>query len=111
MSSTPVDLERLNLITGGDEEMVRELVDLFVGDSTARIKGLAGFVHAGDRQGLKRQIHAVKGASANMGATKLYEVCLSLEQKAPTAEADDLLRHISEVEAAMDEATRILRGA
>ncbi|MBI1292617.1 hypothetical protein GC173_15475 [bacterium] len=105
MTDQPVDMERLNLITGGDEEMIQELVDLFVSDTTARIASMVESVARQDRLTLKRQAHAVKGASANMGATHLFNICMQLEKSSETGNVDELSQLLSAAQSAMAEAT------
>jgi HPt (histidine-containing phosphotransfer) domain-containing protein len=104
MSAVPVDIERLNLITGGDPELIRELVDLFIGDANDRITLLSASIASGELDAVKRQAHAIKGAAANMGAELVQGVCHSIEQAlasgASTAELSRLNEQLAEAMAA-----------
>ncbi len=73
----------------GGKEFVNELVGQFVGDAASVLRDLAAAARDGDAQSFREQAHALRSAAANIGAKRIYEVCLSWRQMP----ADDLARN------------------
>ncbi len=63
----------------GDEELIRDIVPIFLNDNKERIEKLAEAVEGGDSKMLKLYAHAVKGAARNIGATRLSDIAHRLE--------------------------------
>ena len=53
----------------------------------------------GDRSGLERAAHTMKGASVNVGARGLADVCAGLERHAREARLQDAARLMSQFDA------------
>lgn len=66
------------LFLGG--ELIVELVDLYIDDAAERVRLTAESFAAGDPEGVGRAAHALKSASANMGALPFSEICDELER-------------------------------
>lgn len=80
-----VDLHRLHAFTQGDAALEAELVALYV--ETAQLY-LARLRRAGDDVGeWQRAAHALKGASANIGAVMVARLAAEQEQRSPTIAA------------------------
>ena len=75
----PVDLSVLEEIVGDDKKVVKELVDLFLDNSSDRIQTLNEAVNQKDAKSIEKEAHAFKGASGGIGASELYGLCLKLE--------------------------------
>ncbi len=75
----PINLERINDATGGDEEFLKELVEIFLDDAELRVQELASAISSGDLDEFGRTAHKLKGASANMGADGLFEMAKEME--------------------------------
>lgn len=76
---TPVDMERLDEVTAGDEELRKELIELFIADTEERFVVLESAIAVKDAEELNRTAHSIKGSSANMGASTLQALALQLE--------------------------------
>lgn len=63
----------------GDRELATEIVSEFVVDLTSQITGLKTSIEDGDERSIARQIHTIKGASANVGATGLERLARGAE--------------------------------
>ncbi len=82
---TIVDLDRLYSFTQGDTALEAELVALYV--ETAQLY-LARLRRAGDDAAeWQRAAHALKGASANIGAVVVAQLAAEQEQESPTIAA------------------------
>jgi CheY-like chemotaxis protein len=88
--SPPVNLARLNEITGGDAEFAKELADTFVSSGEEQLAGIHAAIGALDREALARVAHKLKGACANIHAEQLRVLTSRLESEAETASAAEL---------------------
>lgn len=80
-----------------EEDLARELMPLCIQDNKTRLAALVEAVEAKDAANVKLYAHAIKGASANLGAETLSEVARCLERMAADADlslAAEYLRRI-----------------
>ncbi|MCX5811871.1 MAG: PAS domain S-box protein [Proteobacteria bacterium] len=68
-------LERLD----GDEELMKEIVDVFMADFPNQLAGLKDALSQDNAYALERQAHAMKGAAANIEARSLKNIAFELE--------------------------------
>jgi PAS domain S-box-containing protein len=93
----PARLAMLRELDGGDGQLLTAVVSEFVGDSTRQIVAVSTALRQGDPQVVERAVHTLRGASANLGATTLADLCGELEALARAsalAMAPDLLDSI-----------------
>jgi len=81
-ADAPVNLARLDEITEGDSEFAHELIAVFVSSCEQSLTELRQELAAGDGAGLARAAHKLKGASANIHAVPLRDLCAELETHA-----------------------------
>ena len=62
-------------------DVPRRILELYLGDSPARMASLRQALANGDRQAMETAAHALKGSSANLGASGLAEHCHTLERQ------------------------------
>lgn len=62
-----------------DHEMIERLVNLFVKDTTDRLKSLERALETQDTQAALKVAHTIKGSSSNLGAPRLNHLCARLE--------------------------------
>jgi hypothetical protein len=99
-SGSPLDPDRLAMLReldGGDGELLTAVVTEFVDDSTQQLGAVSAALIEGDPRVVERAVHNLKGASANLGATTLADLCGELEALARAsalAMAPDLLDSI-----------------
>jgi HPt (histidine-containing phosphotransfer) domain-containing protein len=79
-STAPVDLERMREAADGDEDFLRQLVEVFIDDTDLRVRELSAAISAGDPRVVGRTAHQLKGSSANMGANGLFDFARRLEK-------------------------------
>ena len=63
----------------GDQELLREIVDLFFDSSGAILNELREAVRSADHDALRQAAHRLKGALANLGATAATAAAAELE--------------------------------
>ncbi|MDO3377233.1 response regulator [Geoalkalibacter halelectricus] len=71
----------------GDADLAGALVEVFVDDFPKQIERLESYLAANDRGNLERQIHSLKGVTANLNATALFHLAQAMEE---ALERDDL---------------------
>jgi two-component system, sensor histidine kinase and response regulator len=74
-----VDLAAVMDRIGGDEELLRELVGLYVEDEQRLVEELVGAVRDGDSAGVRRSAHTLKGAVSNFCALDAWSAAQALE--------------------------------
>ncbi len=62
------------------EELLVELVGLYIDDASERVQVIVDFFAAGDMDGIGRTAHALKSSSASLGALLFSDTCNELEQ-------------------------------
>jgi CheY-like chemotaxis protein len=96
----PLDPDRLAVLReldGGDGSLLNAVVSEFVGDSTRQLVDVSTALRQGDPKMVERTVHSLRGASANLGATTLADLCGELEalaRAAALAMGPDLLESI-----------------
>ena len=79
-------LERL----GGDEQLLSEVIRLFLDDCPARLAAIKAAVDRAHIADLCRETHALKGAAGNLSAVGLFEAAQILEQLGTEGRLDAL---------------------
>ena len=78
-SQQALDWDGLIENLGGDEELAREILALFLEDTLQQIQALRDALNAQDASLVHRQGHTIKGSSANVGAMPLSETAFQIE--------------------------------
>jgi HPt (histidine-containing phosphotransfer) domain-containing protein len=110
----PAALQYLLEITGGDEAFLDELVETFVHDAHDQLRSLREAVEAGSVEGLVRPAHSLKSNAANVGATRLAELCRDLEADARAGMVAAPAERVAAIEAefaVVHDALREVRGS
>jgi HPt (histidine-containing phosphotransfer) domain-containing protein len=77
----PVEMERLNDLTDGSAESLRELVDLFFKQTAQQLAQLEAAARANKADDVRRVAHSCAGASATLGMTRLVPMFRDLEKQ------------------------------
>ena len=85
----PVDLAVALRWLGGDQGLLRELVGIFIDDGPKRLEALREAMTASDVQQLEQVAHSLKGSAAILGASRLQESALALEEAAHDGRAEN----------------------
>ncbi len=105
-------LELLTLGGEGASELLIELVDLYIEDSTVRLAEVQGGFQEKDTEIVSRAVHALKSSSANMGAMELSQICADLEGIENGDElTSELLTKLEGMHAEVEIALRELRAS
>jgi HPt (histidine-containing phosphotransfer) domain-containing protein len=94
-----------------DEDLARAIAGEFLEDIPKQIETLKGCLAAGDATGAVRQVHSIKGASANVGGEALRQVAADAEKTGQADGPDAIIARVPEIEfqfARLSEAMREL---
>jgi HPt (histidine-containing phosphotransfer) domain-containing protein len=73
------DEDQLDAITGGDAEFEREVLEEYVASAPRDVEKLRNAIASGDAAATGAAAHALKGASATIGAKSFAAIALELE--------------------------------
>jgi HPt (histidine-containing phosphotransfer) domain-containing protein len=100
---------------GGEDEpgLVLEIIGLFLRDAPERVGEIEAGLAAGDLRRVEYAAHALKSASANVGARGLSDLCRRIEESARRQRAEelpDLVRQSSQVWPSVQSALQSIRS-
>ncbi|HEU0154008.1 MAG TPA: ATP-binding protein [Arenimonas sp.] len=98
---TPLDGSVLDLITGGNPNEARAVMEDFLEATASDLQGLSGARSSGDLERLARQAHKIKGAARLVGANPLAEAAGAAEAAAKSADWSQVLPLCADVETAV----------
>jgi two-component system sensor histidine kinase/response regulator len=86
---------------GGDSELLREVVELFLSDYPHTLDKIREAVAAHDRTGLEHHAHSLKGSVSTFGAQEAFEAAMALEQKGRSGDLTNAEAGLSQLECAL----------
>jgi HPt (histidine-containing phosphotransfer) domain-containing protein len=95
----PLDRTQIEFLVSLDEgqgELLAEIVREYLIVSEECSTELVRLLGEGDCPAIERTAHALKGASANVGATGLADVCARLESTAHQGQLSDAAGHMEQ---------------
>ncbi len=95
----PEALENLKALNPDDGDgFLRELVEIFLSDTPARIVEMKTALSAGDGITFTRAAHSIKGSASNLGAEPLRAISEKLEHRSKTEGMNGIEPLVSELE-------------
>lgn len=82
------DTEALTMLEEIMENEFPELIQVFISDSDPRLSAMQQALDNQDCSGLRELAHSFKGASGNLSALPLAELCFKIEEKARVADLE-----------------------
>ena len=107
--SVEFDSDQLDAITGGDAEFEREVLEEFLSSAPLDLGKLTAAVAAGDAAACSAAAHALKGASATIGAKGFAAVALELEHAGKQGDMTGAPAALSRLESEYAGLERLLR--
>jgi CheY-like chemotaxis protein len=94
----PERLEHLRAMQDDSQpSLVRELIDLFLGDSAGHVRRITEAHEAGDSESLRALTHRFLSAAQNIGALRLSRLCVELERLAKAGQLDAATPLLAEI--------------
>jgi HPt (histidine-containing phosphotransfer) domain-containing protein len=96
----------------GDDDLVAEVIELFLSDLPVRLAHIGAAVAARDVDAIRTAAHALKGAAGNLAATPIVECAKALERLADSGTITPALADVAWVrlQAEGDRLTAALHG-
>jgi HPt (histidine-containing phosphotransfer) domain-containing protein len=92
---------------GGNEELLRRIITVFLGDSQEQVNKLAEALALADSAQVSRLAHKISGASGSISATALHELTSKLE----TAAREGSIERMAELGATLSQIVAALKCA
>jgi CheY-like chemotaxis protein len=80
-SEPPVDMDRLRDLADNDPEGLRDLVELYLKQSTGQLEQLAAAIRNGDAKAVQHVAHSCAGASATCGMSQFVPILRQMEKQ------------------------------
>jgi CheY-like chemotaxis protein len=112
--AAPLDaavFERLRAIECDAPGVLREIVDLYLGDTPGRVESLAAAAARGDVESLGSLAHGLKGSSGYIGAREVEALCVEVERLLRAGRNDAAVAKIAAFAPALERARAALRAA
>ena len=107
--ATEFDYGQLDAITGGDTEFELELIQEYLSSAPRDLEKLRAAVEAGDSKATSATAHALKGASATLGAKGFASTALIVELAGKNGEVALARQTLARVEAELAEVCALMR--
>ena len=86
---------------GGDFELLREVVGLFLDDYPQSLEKIRNAVAANDSSAVEHQAHSLKGSVSTFGAKDVFESALALEKQGRSGNLSGALDGLKRLETAL----------
>lgn len=86
------------------------LVSTYVQDSTVRVQDMQAAHARGDTEALRKSVHSLKGASANLGLELLTDLCRELEEAVMAGRLDGMDIRLGRISEEQLRAAELLKG-
>ncbi len=104
----PIDVSRLELMTGDDPVFLRKIVAMFLDEGRGRLTALEEGLKKDDFDAIRSEAHALKGAAANLGAGEVSTTAAALQRAAEERDHSRCQRLLSRLETNVNAAGRWL---
>jgi len=102
VAGTPLDPTQISLLLSlddGEGNVLAEIIEQYLAQTSEGRGELGRVMGEGDVEAIRRAAHALRGASANIGAKKLASVCEQMEMHAQLARVDATLELVQSFDA------------
>lgn len=94
---------------GNDEDLLRDIVQIYLEDSPAMVEKIHAAVTGADANGLQRAAHSLKGLAATLSAAEVVGVASQLEHMAASRNLADAASAAAAVDQRIAELNEALR--
>jgi HPt (histidine-containing phosphotransfer) domain-containing protein len=87
---------------GGDVELLKEVVELFLDDYPSALESIKGAVACEDASSLEHHAHSLKGSVSTFGANRAFEAAFALEKKGRSRDLTGARECVLQLEQALE---------
>jgi PAS domain S-box-containing protein len=95
----------------GDEELLSELIHVFLDSVDQQLAELSAAACCGDQAAARRVAHAVKGAASHIGARQVQRAAAAIEASPPGGDAASVQAALAELERIVAHSRSVLRAS
>jgi CheY-like chemotaxis protein len=106
----PVEMDRLNDLTDGNPDNLRELVELYYKQTTQQLAQIEAAASANKTDEVRRVAHSCAGASATLGMTRLVPMLRNLEKQGASGTLTDALQIFEDAAREFKQIQKFLAG-
>jgi HPt (histidine-containing phosphotransfer) domain-containing protein len=107
--SAVMDVDQALQRLGNDEELLRDIIQVYLEDAPGMAKKIHAAVEGDDANGLQRAAHSLKGLASTLSAHELVDVAYRLEHIAATRNLADAEKTAAEVDQRVDELSQAVK--
>ena len=96
------DRESLNNRLGNDEELISEIIGIFLEDLPAQIGNIEKALEERNSELVTRHAHTIKGASSNIGAMALSATALKIEMAGNDGDPESARAYLDDLKSQME---------
>jgi two-component system sensor histidine kinase/response regulator len=100
-SGGAIDWNHARVTVAGDENLLRELLGIYLGESRKLMKDIRDSARSGSSTELHRAAHTLKGASTSVGARGTASIAEKLESMAGAGRDDDAMSIVESLDASL----------
>ncbi|HUB88032.1 MAG TPA: response regulator [Verrucomicrobiae bacterium] len=104
----PVEMDRLNDLTDGNTDSMRELVELFITQTTQQLAQIEAAARANKAEEVRRMAHSCAGASATLGMVRIVPMLRALEKQGASGTLTNALQICEDAEREFKEIQKFL---
>jgi PAS domain S-box-containing protein len=104
----PSAIKGLREIDDGRDDLLREVIGLFAGETPPRVAAIVAAAQTGDTEALWRAAHALRSGAANLGAVHVVRLCDTIERRSRSGHMEGVAELVVELQPAAEEALRAL---
>jgi two-component system, sensor histidine kinase and response regulator len=86
---------------GGDSDLLREIVELFLADYPVTLEKIRSAVSARDAAAIEQHAHSLKGSVSTFGAQNAFDAALTLERQGRTGDLSGVETGLTQLERAL----------
>jgi CheY-like chemotaxis protein len=105
-----IDRKKLLESFGNDEELLREVIEVFVGEYPALLSAVDQALVSRDREQLRQSVHKLKGAISPFSRQGAYPIGVEVEKTAATADWDALEKRVADFKSELARLVPALSG-
>ena len=105
-----INPDRLQEVAMGDEDFLKELIELYLNDAPTQLESLAQAVSSKDLSAVSAAAHKLKGSCGNVGADDLVSLCQKLEASGRASRLEELPELIQQASQEFQKVSKALQG-
>ena len=109
LTASALDVGEMRQRLGDDEELIADIIRLFLADYPLRLEAIESAIEARDPDRIRREAHTLKGGASNLSAFGVVEAARALEMLDSSADSVAVDAHVARLVAEVEHLATALR--